>query len=160
MPAIAPRHRVAAKLIVLLAVGVVRGVAYHQSAVASFERYQTITLEEYTAGFDAYRASLYEEQYPLWGHVGLMVLVVAALVGAYELVALGLAWVFGAAFPRRAPLPEALKSPPSETTSRFHSNLGRVAIGIAVAAAASARTCPCRSAMITRMPSASGCSSR
>lgn len=136
MPAIAPRHRVAAKLIVLLVAGVGGGVLYHRSAVASFERYQTITLEEYAAGFDAYRASLYEEQYPLWGHVGMMVLVMAVLFGAYELTAVGLASVLGAVFPRRAPPPEALKVPAIESTSRFHSNLGRVAIGIAVAAAA------------------------
>lgn len=129
-------HRVAAKVILVAAIGAVSGVAYHRSSVADYERSQTITLEEYTADFDAYRAGLAEEQYPLWGTMALMIFAVLALFGAYELLAAGLGWALALVLPARAAPPTDLDDAEpagpfraAVRTSRFHSNLGKLAIG-------------------------------
>jgi hypothetical protein len=136
MPRIAPRHHVAAKLILVLALGALTGVAYRRSVVADYQKYQALTLEDYTANFESYRASLYQPQYPWWGYAGIVAVGFLALFGTYELLALGGAWALSAVFPRRAPPPpdqghtagELFHAPPA--TSRFHANLGRIALGV------------------------------
>jgi hypothetical protein len=136
MPRIGIGHHVAARLILLVTAGVVAGVLFHRSTLADLERSRTVTLEEYTAGFDDYRAELASVDLPLWGSVALVVFTLLVVFGGYELLAVGLAQALAMVMPARAPPAPDLGTPGSfraaPATSRFHSILGRVAIGIGV----------------------------
>ena len=60
-------HRVVAKLLLILAVGLLSGYLYDQTVAPDNAEAQELTLDEYTANFETYKASLQEED---WGTRG------------------------------------------------------------------------------------------
>ncbi len=131
-------HQVTARLILVLVIGVVAGIVMYRSSQADLERSQSITREEYAQGFEAYRARLAEDQLPLWGSVATFVVVMLVVIGAYELLAVGIGRLLAAIVPGREPiaaLDEDGTVSAGPLISRFHAMRGRVAIGVAAAVA-------------------------
>jgi hypothetical protein len=75
--------------------GLVSGYFYHVGSVADYHRGQTVTLSDYTATFETYRATLLQHLWPLWGDLILLVMMFAVAFGAYEGLCYSIAWALG-----------------------------------------------------------------
>ena len=96
-----PSFVLAGKLILLLLVTVVAGRTYHQGLLADNEKFHTITLEEYTADFETYRAHLQGDGWPLWANIVLVGIFVVGLFGLYELLGHASGWLLATMMPIR-----------------------------------------------------------
>ena len=93
------RNKVLGKLflVVLLSIGL--GFAMTSSFAADYELGSALTLEEYTANYDEYRAGLIgTEQWPAWGWIMICFLLLGGVVLAYEAAGSGIAWLVGRAW--------------------------------------------------------------
>lgn len=85
------RNTLIGKAVCLLVFGVIAGYSYHVSVLADNARAAALTLQEYTADFEEYKAGLVQEEWPLWGHVTLLLVMLGGFFGVYE----ALGWVCG-----------------------------------------------------------------
>ena len=93
------RNRIVGLLLVVV-LSVLAGLAYAASFAADYAKGQALTLEAYTADFDAYRAGLLDTTVlPAWGWIMICVAMLGALVIAYELAGWAFAWVVWKAWP-------------------------------------------------------------
>jgi hypothetical protein len=104
-------NRTLGKIIATVVYGALFGILFHQSSVADNLQAQQLTLERYTADFAAYKAHLAGHSWPWWGDVLLIVVMLGLLIGAYEALALGIAWAVGKL--RQEPHPAAGATGPS-----------------------------------------------
>jgi hypothetical protein len=102
------------KAALLLAVAGVSGYYYHREVLANNARASSLTLLEYTADFDKYKAGLIQAEWPLWGHIVLFVFMVGAFFGLYEGLGWASAWAIGRLLPSSASDPPR---PPNERLS-------------------------------------------
>ncbi len=108
------RNAMIGKVVVLLVAGVIAGYFYDQSVTINNERATQLTMEEYTAGYEDYKASLREEDWPLVGHVAVMLLVVGIFFGVYELIGWAVGRVVGRLFGKSIVSPESPRGPPTD----------------------------------------------
>ncbi len=93
----------AGKLVVIVLAAIIAGQAYHKDVLANNEKYSTITVEEYTAGFEDYRAGLQEEEWPLWGNIALIGILSVGFFTLYELLGHGVGLLLRSIVSRSSP---------------------------------------------------------
>lgn len=86
-------HLFVAKTILAIILGVLLGYAMATSMKADSARAKELTMKEYVADFDSYKAKLEGTQMPMAVAVVVGVLMVTAMFGIYEALAFGLAKV-------------------------------------------------------------------
>ena len=105
------QHIVGAKVIVALLFGALLGYAMGVSVRAEAERGKDLTLKQYVAGFDRYKAKLENGDMPMAGALVAGVIMVAGMFGVYELFAFGLGKAL-ARLTRRSADPPVRSAPP------------------------------------------------
>ena len=83
-------HIFVAKTVIAIIGGVLLGYAMGVSTKADTERAKTLTMQQYVADFDSYKAKLEGGQLTMGVSVVAGVFMVAAMVGIYEALAFGL----------------------------------------------------------------------
>ncbi len=86
-------HRTLGKIIGVVLGGLVIGLWYHQSMLDDIARGRQLTLEKYTADFAVYKAHLMEHTWAWWGDVAMVIVMLAIMFVAYELLGLWIAWL-------------------------------------------------------------------
>lgn len=87
-------HIFVAKTLIAIVLGVLLGYGMASSTKADAARAKELTMKQYVADFDSYKAKLEGGQMPTGVAAVAGVLMVAAMFGAYEAIAFGLAKVF------------------------------------------------------------------
>jgi hypothetical protein len=85
------RSRFVAKIVVACAIGVTFAVFFNKSQLADYEKGQQLTLAQYTADFQVFKANLMEHHWPLAGDVALWIALLTVFLGIYELLSAGIA---------------------------------------------------------------------
>jgi len=83
-------HIFVAKIVIAIILGALLGYGMAASTKADAARAKDLTMKQYVADFDGYKAKLEGNQMPMAVAVVVGVLMVAALFGLYEALALGL----------------------------------------------------------------------
>ena len=83
-------HAVVARVIVVLLLGVLLGYGLDTSLKGDAERGKELTMKQYVADFDRYKAKLEKSDMPLAVALVSGVIMVTILFGVYELLAFGL----------------------------------------------------------------------
>jgi uncharacterized ion transporter superfamily protein YfcC len=81
------------KSIVITVFGLLFGYSYDQKVRSNNVKAKALTLDNYTQGYDAYKAHLVRPEWPLWGHVALVLFTVALFFVLYELLGSIVGWV-------------------------------------------------------------------
>jgi hypothetical protein len=89
------RNTMLGKALLVAGMGALGGYLYHLDVLADNVKASSLTLLEYTAGFDKYKASLIQPEWPLWGHIALVLFMVGGLVAVYEALGWVLGWLMG-----------------------------------------------------------------
>ncbi|HKC42003.1 MAG TPA: hypothetical protein VKC15_20840 [Gemmatimonadales bacterium] len=107
-------HVVIARAIVALLIGGLLGYAVGTSLAGDSRRGRELTMKQYVADFDRYKAKLEKSEMPMTVAVISGVIMVAAVFGVYELLAFGLAKALAAITRPRSPgaPPDGLPPPP------------------------------------------------
>jgi hypothetical protein len=92
----------AGKMALVVAVSAFSGYLYHLDVLAGNARAFSLTLLEYTADFDKYKAGLIQPEWPLWGHIGLFLFMAGGFFGVYEATGWALGWLMGRFLPQPA----------------------------------------------------------
>lgn len=88
---ISPRHVLAGKLVVLVIAALVAGYFMTDSAERRVEKGTQLTIEDYTAGFEAHKAKQTKPPIPQWGATLVVLSMMVVFFGVYE----GLGQAFG-----------------------------------------------------------------
>ncbi len=96
-------RKVLSRFISILIIAVIGGYAMHQSNLDDWKKGQEMTLEKYTAGYDAYKTKLEDDTNSLSFDLFIMLLLMAGLVGIYELVNIIVAQILMAILPAPQP---------------------------------------------------------
>ena len=83
-------HIFVAKTVIAIILGVLLGYGMARSTKADAERAKALTMKQYVADFDSYKAKLEGNQMPMAVAAVVGVLMVAAMFGIYEALAFGL----------------------------------------------------------------------
>ncbi len=88
-------YRGIVKVLLILLLAVAAGYFYEQGVKADNARADELTVEEYTANFEAYKESLREDDWGLPGTIALWLVIVVLFFGIYEGVPWALAIAMG-----------------------------------------------------------------
>lgn len=99
------------KVIVVLLFSIFIGYCFHTDSLKDYKKGQTLTLNEYVEGFEAYKAKLLYHN-PLWQDILFIVLAGSLLFGLYELLGKGLGWALWRAILKRKGGEGAWRGPP------------------------------------------------
>ena len=94
-----PKHRMIGKIILVALVGITAGYGLGVAFAADAERGHTVTLEEYIADFESYRAGLQSSEIPMAGAIPLGMIMVAGFFAIYEAMGLAVGWVVALVLP-------------------------------------------------------------
>ena len=83
-------HQVGARVIVAVLLGALLGYAIGTSTKSDAERGKALTMKEYVADFDRHKAKLESSEMPMAVALISGVIMVAGVLGVYELLAFGL----------------------------------------------------------------------
>ena len=87
-------HRtVLGKAVVVTTLATVAGYFYDKSARADNLKASTLTLADYTSGFEAYKAHLAHTIWPVWGNVLLMLFMLGTCFLLYEFLGAAVGWL-------------------------------------------------------------------
>ena len=100
------RNTAIGKALVLIAFGGFCGYFYDKGVTADNLKASRLTLLEYTHNYETYKASLIQPDWPLWGHLVLVLVLVGVFFATYEILGWGVGWLIG----RLGPLPSGLDS--------------------------------------------------
>jgi hypothetical protein len=73
-----------AKVLVVLLVGIAVGLWLTADSAADYRKGQALTIEEYTANYQQYRAELMHEPGPTWVDIALCIVLAVGTFGIYE----------------------------------------------------------------------------
>ena len=90
------RNRLLGKLILITVLSALAGYALAAEFASDLAKGNALTLELYTADYDAYRAGLLEStQWPTWGLAMLSFFMLGCVVVVYEVLGAGFGWAMG-----------------------------------------------------------------
>jgi hypothetical protein len=90
------RNRLLGKLILVTVLSALMGYAFAVDYASDLAKGNALTLELYTADFDAYRAGLLDAvQWPMWGLAMLSFFMLGCVVLAYEVLGAAFGWGMG-----------------------------------------------------------------
>ena len=90
------RNRIIGKMLLVALLSALMGYAFAAEFAADHARGAALTLKQYTADFDAYRAELMEAgQWSGWGWTMLSFMMLGSAILTYELLATAFAWAVG-----------------------------------------------------------------
>lgn len=84
------RNLVVGKGILLTAFSIFCGYFYHRDVIADNAKAVSLTLLAYTNNYENYKASLIQAEWPFWGHLLLVLVMVFVFFAAYEMLGWGL----------------------------------------------------------------------
>lgn len=94
------RNRIVGKALLVVVLSVLAGLGFAATFADDYAKGQALTLEAYTADFDAYRAGLLDTTiWPAWGWMMMSVLMLGGAVVIYELAGWLFGWLVGKAWP-------------------------------------------------------------
>ena len=89
------RNVLIGKFILVLILSIALGYIYESESRADNLKADTITIEEYTAAFNEYRAELRSVEFPLWANFALISLFLLLFASFYEALSLFIGWLIG-----------------------------------------------------------------
>ena len=95
-PGILSKHLLAAKFFVVAVMGLIVGYALTSSFAEDVARAEAMTLEEYVAEFDDYKADLRSSEMPTAGAVAVGLIMIIGFFSIYEALSIALAWAIAA----------------------------------------------------------------
>ncbi len=98
-PGVFPKHQMIGKIILVALVGVTAGYGLGVAFAADAELGRTLTLEEYIADFESYRAELQSAEVTMAGAIALGMIMVAGFFALYEAMGLAVGWVVALVLP-------------------------------------------------------------
>ncbi len=91
-PGVLSKYLIGAKIFVMILLGVLTGYVMAVDLAEDAERGEALTMEEYVAGYDDYKADLIASEIPTAGAIIAGLIMIVGVLSIYEALSVALAW--------------------------------------------------------------------